>query len=478
MAHLQIIWSGMSTLEDTVLAFDLCYVQWAWDGTRTYCSPEALVALYTRCSEHSGYLSHHVKYRLEKAQSKGFHVDIDWSTNPVRPREWWHRYPFPKESSGDHAFYSLTDSSSDGQRRRYSTMCDGFRPIHEVPRSLNLHGHLLVGGVEFDPYSCYHRYNPMTHIVLVSFCLDLVRVSKVLYNYVYCQVDLKTFEKIYSEHLPARMRLLDDPHWDVFTQSMDLNCLDDEGNLVLPLYVQNTKIRHSKSPIDTTDIFAEERDAASGRVTTLIHEQLSTWIHAGDYISVTVCAREMRGRVRLHAVNIWIYSQSSEIVQSLVRLSQLRIPNMLHFPRDGMCDHPLCEMAVPTKEVKDKFYDLISSRPSVFTQVSRPRYAELDMMAYRGLRMQVTPWVPYGSSTPTCAYPHWYFNVLKCWSKILGEFHGNLVRNRILMLRRNDNVNANGIGIFVEKLDGFLTTQTRATIDFDDFKNVFEATFQ
>ena len=62
-----------------------------------------------------------MEHRLEKAQSKGFHVDIDWSKNLVRPREWWLSYPFldeseyPLEPDG----YSIPDSASAGQKVRY-----------------------------------------------------------------------------------------------------------------------------------------------------------------------------------------------------------------------------------------------------------------------------------------------------------------------------------------------------------------------
>ena len=92
--------------------------------------------------------------------------------------------------------------------------------------------------------------------------------------------------------------------------------------------------------------------------------------------------------------------------------------------------------------------------------------------------MQVIPWVPYGSSTPTCAKTHWYFNVVKCCLKIIRELFENPVAVASLMILSNGDVNVNDLQRLAERLDEFLTTQTRATIDFDDFKNIFEASFQ
>ena len=265
---------------------------------------------------------------------------------------------------------------------------------------MNIHGSLNVGESEFNPYLYYgsglHLVN-YRFSVLNTFCLDLVPVSKIFYDYIYCQVDAVTFDKVYSEEIrKALFAGFDTSH----SQAPDLDCLDDDGNLVLPIFVQHTKIRDAKS----TEILRNIEDDDHQMT---VPPDLSRWLKVGDYLSMTVCARDclrMHRRLRLHAINIWVYEKSSEVIQSLVKLagSALKPHNMNREGRNGIIElyHPLYQMIVPSKIDKDYFY-------KIFTRISRehglncPSYSRLDLMAFRTFKKDNDIW--------------WFHGVLQCW---------------------------------------------------------------
>lgn len=463
-ASMQIIWSGMKTLEETILSFDLCYIQWAYERffpvtcsfgpfsvhdlsgihTRTFCTPEALFALYTRQSATTAYMSYCMHQRIEKAEAKGFCVNRDGIT-PTIPRDWWERYPFGHNIDAVDE-YTTVYSVSDSQKRHYDVMCEGFQPIHETIQTLNLHGHLNVGISEFDPYCQYFRgHNGLPISVFNTFCLDLIRVSKITNNYIYCQVDLQTFDKIYSDEFPMRRLLLA----NIISNSRyeDLAILDDEGFLVLPLYVQQTKIHDAEFP-NTIQILAMRQDH-NGEIVNNIQRDLTSHIKIGDYLSVTVCTREIWNCPRLHAVNIWIYRQNSKIVQSMVRLTGLK-PHKVKCDND-MLFHPLYNMDVPTKEVKEKFCEWISTSKSVLGTFHFVQPIHCDIMAYRGMRKYLS------NSSRKDKPPHWYFNYLRDWIDTY--------------IRVIDEINPQ----LIETVETFLETHTKTFIEFDDFKKVFES---
>ncbi len=349
---IQIIWSGSKTIEEVLTTFDFCYVQWGWtrssnDQSMLYCTPEALMALRSGATYHTGYQPYQIKQRISKAMDKGFKIDLRDGHVVMAPSLWWRRYPFL-----DNVAHSRSRETEEYgprhvggrvlQRYERSEANRGFCCIH--------HEKLFKDSNDYVPMRCplltlnnhsrqTNAFNPFAEVrthsshgshrptikpskAANSFCMDFIKVQSLgIFGSLFCHVSRELFDLVMTPKTFTLSRK-DTVNPCSHLASKIFGTVDEYGNPMIPIIIATTTLIYSTKSQSLADIYEPSHYPYRRNIN---HDDGRHGINPGDFISGTFVwrCRETECcnvKYELQAVSLWVYDKSLESVKTIMKM--------------------------------------------------------------------------------------------------------------------------------------------------------------